>query len=130
MNKKDFDYGFLLDLELEKLSSMKDFFLSENTHIKDSKKIGAEINLAINLLLIAMEKNSAIHYDKNKKHNDKDCDDCYVLDTYVNVRNGNRFIHNFDSVKKTSIVKDCLRIQKAWFLYNKLRAYNMKTWWD
>ena len=46
---------------------------------------------------------------------------------YVNTKNINRFI----SIDKYDIdILPTLRIEKAWYLYNKLRYYYMKEWWD
>lgn len=53
---------------------------------------------------------------------------------YINVRNWKRFFTEggieggigFDK----PILKDSLREEKAWHLYNKIKLYNMRGWWD
>ena len=46
---------------------------------------------------------------------------------YVNTKNINRFI----SIDKYDIdILPTLRTEIAWYLYNKLRYYYMKEWWD
>lgn len=115
-----FDYGFCLEIEKEMLNRMLQFFSSDEPMVGDSKQIAREIKLAINLLEIITEENSAIILVGSEE---------YILDKYVNVRNASRF-YKFQDDYSNPIVQDQVRIAKAWYLYNKLRLHKMQTWWD
>lgn len=47
---------------------------------------------------------------------------------YVNTRNSGRFLR--EECKKHSGFLSELRCKKAWYLYNKLRAYKLHKMWD
>lgn len=59
----------------------------------------------------------------------------WKMDRYVNVKNATRFnpkwtSAHFDDPKTGTLMKDHLRVEKAWRLYHKLRQYKLRTWWD
>ena len=59
----------------------------------------------------------------------------WKMERYVNIKNATRFnpkwtyVH-FDDPKTVALMKDHLRVEKAWQLYHKLRQYKLRTWWD
>lgn len=63
------------------------------------------------------------------------CNRRWVLSRYVNIRNATRFnpkldMSYFNNSKDEDLIKDSLRVEKAWNLYHKLRQYKMRSWWD
>ena len=87
-------------------------------------KVFADIMLALKLLDIIIEEDSAYHLGANYKG------DGWV-DRYINTKNWKRFMpkaDNFDFSKP--ILQDHLRCEKAWYIYNKLKYYRMRAWWD
>ena len=88
-------------------------------------------NLKIELIDIINGKDSS--YDM--KYNQKNFD--VIITKYVNIKNIKRFDEsNYLSndykanVDLRYLVKDDLRIKKAWNLYCKIREYNMMDWWN
>lgn len=114
------DYGFNLEIEQEMFRSMAEYFSSDKPMINDSDKVARYAKLAVNLLEIITEQDSAIELTET-------CS--WVLVKYVNIRNAKRFI-NEDLISDLPIIKEEIRIQKAWYLYNKLRFQNMRKMWD
>lgn len=103
----NFDWAFMLDVEKEKLTQCIKFFTDNGCHINNSRII-SKMQLAVRLLDIARDEN-------------------LDFKGYVNTKNINRFI----SIDKYDIdILPTLRTEKAWYLYNKLRYYYMKEWWD
>lgn len=54
---------------------------------------------------------------------------------YVNTKNYKRFMPTVEDLHQNNLVLHngmliSLRQQKALFLYNKIRAYRMQSWWD
>ena len=100
-----------------------------------------DCKLAISLLNIILEDDSS--YDVYFAKGAKIGEGRYVIRKYVNDSNIDRFLHRdickryrIESSKKNKdnkfpiIVRDELRIEKAWNLYCKLREYRLMTWWD
>lgn len=112
------DYGFNLELEQEMLRDMYAFWSSDKPISVGSERVAREINLAINLLDIILENNHSydVFTDKSLK--------------YVNIRNSLRFTPLKGLCGNDLVFKDIVRQEKAWYLYNKLRYYRMRTWWD
>lgn len=104
----NFDWAFMLDIEKEKLTQCIKFFTDNGYHINNSRII-SKMKLAVRLLDIAI---------------DEDLD----FKGYINTRNMNRFISNLYNYEPDLL--PTLRTKKAWYLYNKLRYYYMKEWWD
>jgi hypothetical protein len=110
-----FDYGYILEYELKALTKMAEFFNSDKTYSVDAKLYAKQIELAIKLLRIAIGR------DSNYK------DGFYY--GYTNDRNCRRFLKVNPPIND-GILLNGLREQKAWYLYNKMRAYKMQLWWD
>ena len=112
---RDYDWEFMLDLEKFKLKRMSEYF-SKSQIISDWERVVKEINLCIKLIDIITEKDLPGYlYDETKKL------------PYINTRNHKRFlkyIYDNDSYR------DDLRQTKALYLYNLIRTYRMRSWWD
>lgn len=129
---KPWDYGYLLKLEQYKIREMCDYIQKYHTHIGWEKQI-REMTICIKLIDIILEED--IYY-KSWLHN------CFEsiphkdlpFPVYVNVRNYKRFIPCLDINKYNKSLLPHLhsniRIEKALYLYNKIRAYRMQSWWD
>ena len=52
------------------------------------------------------------------------------VNIYINVRNWKRFLAGGGIDFDKPILKDSLREEKAWRLYNKIKLYKMRGWWD
>lgn len=143
--RKDFDWDFgpLLILEKKKLSRMHNHFLNSNTLLpRDNERIAQNISLCLRLIDIILMEDPVTNefYRRVQKCSDnKD----YLLryPSYVNYRNENRFfegnkrpIKDFLETpgrsKEPVYLLEDLRRNKAMFLYNKVRAYNMFSWWE
>ena len=140
-NNEDFDYSYLLNLEREKLKDMYNYFRdakwteTEWVHARDCK-------LAIALLDIILEDDSATEYVMGNAIGKG----TFILKKYVNTENMPRFMtpelckeYAIRSSKKNldrgelnwlTIMKDELRMEKAWRLYCKLRENNLRDWCD
>lgn len=135
-----YDYGYLLELEREKLKDMYEYF--SNANIIENEWIRArDCKLAIALLDIILGDDSS--YDVYFAEGAKIGEGRYIIRKYVNDSNIDRFLHRdickkyrIESTKKNKnnkfpiIVRDELRVEKAWNLYCKLREYNLRNWWD
>lgn len=120
----NFDYGYLISLEYKKLQLMQRYF--KDSHIAvENERTYKEITLALSLLDIVKDEGGYLKPE-----------------IYVNPRTAERFCeHNPGFVEELHRQRDNnpqlyqsllqeLRIQKAWYLYNKLRYKRMFGWWD
>ncbi len=114
-----FDYGFVLSLEKQALIRMYEYFKVSRI-AEGNEVIEKDLKLALKLLDIILEIDSSYHHDLNT--------DGYI-DRYINIRNWRRFLPKSTNLN-LPIIKNYLRIEKAWYLYNKLRFERMRTWWD
>lgn len=104
----DFDYGYLLELEKQKLQNMLDYF-TEHRVTEDNWRMRRTLNWAIKCLNIVL--NDSLYYQG-----------------YVNLKNLYRFLPAH--LGNTQSVRTMLRNEKAWFLYNSIRNTYLRTWWD
>lgn len=112
------DYEFMLDLERESLIKMRDYHANHNIIADNGNtKIANEINLAIKLLDIGTGKNCSYDVYTEKSR------------IYVNHKNYKRFLRG-EYKKFSPVLLDMIRVEKAWYLYNKMRIGLMKRWWD
>lgn len=106
----NYDWAFMLYIEKEKLSQCIKFYTIYGCHVNNDRII-SRMQLAIRLLDIVI-------------------DDDVFFEGYINPKNIDRFFpKDALSIYEINILPS-LRIQKAWYLYNKLRYYYMKEWWD
>ncbi len=116
-----FDYGYVLSLEKEALSKMYEYFKVSRIAV-GNEIVERDIKLALKLLDIILEIDTAGIYNKNLE---------WYITKYVNIRNSHRFYNKSNNIDYTiPYWRDSLRIEKAWYLYHKLRYNRMKTWWD
>ena len=112
---RDYDFEYMLDLEKFKLKRMSEYF-SKSQIISDWERVVKEINLCIKLIDIITEKDPPGYlYNGTKKL------------PYVNTRNYKRFLKYFYN---NDSYRDDLRQTKALYLYNLIRTYRMRSWWD
>ena len=112
-----FDYGFLLDLEKQAIIKMKDYFKESNLSEND-EQIYKDLRLASQLLNIILGNDQAYHYNNGESY----------VDIYINSRNSKRFLDY--EINTNPLLLDDLRVQKAWYLYHKLRYERMRLWWN
>lgn len=105
----NFDWAFMLYIEKEKLSQCIKFYSDNGCHVNNDRII-SRMKLAVRLLNIVI-------------------DDNVFFEGYINSRNIDRFLPK-DALSIGINILPTLRITKAWYLYNKLRYYYMKEWWD
>lgn len=138
-NIYDFDYTSSLEVERFQLIRLKNDISKNRNHASWERDV-RNINLAIKLLDIILEAGraelvgSSFSFSEDGKllHNDESF---WTLDVYVNTKNANRFMSKralemLDDHCIKVIMKDELRLEKAWHLYHKLRVYTMREWWD
>lgn len=112
---RDYDFEYMLDLEKFKLKRMSEYF-SKSQIISDWERVVKEINLCIKLIDIITEKDPPGYlYNGTKKL------------PYINTRNYKRFLKY---IYDNDFYRDDLRQTKALYLYNLIRTYRMRSWWD
>ena len=105
-----------------------------------SKYILDRLQLALNLLDIILGNKEITEQIKNKDEFKWDFSSnfrslySYKLLIPVNIKNAKRFIDNieFDTLQKhqdNALFVEDYYMKKAFYIYNKLRFYNMQTWW-
>lgn len=129
---QSYDFGFLLNIEKQALRQMKEYH--EHSQIcLDNPKIARQIGWCLKLLDIIDHTNSSLIFSI-KKYDDSiiSLDKAYICksNTKINTRNWRRFFQNNNTDWEKPVNKDCLRMQKAWYLYNRIRYYYMQDWWD
>lgn len=129
-NDWDWDYYYMLILEKAKFEDIANYFTKSNIAEEDWA-VARDAKICIKLIDIINGKDSS--YDM--KYNQKNFD--VIITKYVNIKNIKRFDEsNYLSndykanVDLRYLVKDDLRIKKAWNLYCKIREYNMRDWWN
>ena len=116
-NDYDYDYKFLLDFEKAKLERMIIYFQKYPIAIGDDITV-RDIKLCVKLI------DMLVNLPSNDVH-------------YVNFRNAERFVpwiakmvkDDPEKIKDTS-VNDILREEKIWNLYNTIKKYKMRSWWN
>lgn len=128
-NDFDWDYYYMLILEKAKFEDVANYFTKSNIAEEDWA-VARDAKICIKLIDIIIGKDSSY----NIKYNQKNFD--VIITKYVNIKNIKRFDESnyfFNAYKTNAIrylIKDDLRIKKAWNLYCKIREYNMRDWWN
>lgn len=134
-NDWDWDYSYMLSLEKAKLEDIV-YYFSRSNIAKEDWAVARDAKICIKLIDIINEKDSSYDIKYKEKYNWEDYD--VVPTKRVNVKNIKRF-DGLDCYLSNSykanvdlryLVKDDLRIKKAWNLYCKIREYNMRNWWN
>jgi hypothetical protein len=141
---KPWDYEFLLKLEQYKIREMIAYF-KKHHHLSNWEFVVRDMQICDKLISIVLEEDKDYrgwldaNYGEGKWCYSNRKDFKYVrFHIKVNTKNSKRFfpLANFNDpiVLQHPHLEDsakiCLRQQKALFLYNKIRAYRMKCWWD
>lgn len=129
----DYDYAFLLYVEKKKLEDMAIFFEKSNVAEEDWA-VARDARICAKLIDIITEQDTSynIFYENGNSSKPK------IIPTKdVNIKNMERFFRSTDCKRYKNgekelsyVVKDDLRIEKAWNLYNKIRSENMRLWWN
>lgn len=103
---------------------MYDFYTGIEDPIHCTKRIIRYLKIALKLLDIVLEIDTSVHCNFLVPESKR-----YVSLKYVNSRNWHRFFPK-DNINKDSIlIKDELRKEKAWYLYNLIRYRELRHWW-
>lgn len=131
---KPWDSCYLLYIEQWKLREMAKYFKKSQLAAGRERQV-KEIELCIKLIDIILEKDS--YYNSWLKLNhDWNPHETIVrpFPKYINTGNINRFIPGIDiktfNPDLIESIKVQLRINKAFYLYHKIRLERMLTWWD
>lgn len=139
----DFDYSSILEVERYQIERVRDSITKFHNHLNWERDV-AEMNLALRLLDIVEEDGCVercgkpIEFKKIEGTNlyelVPDPTEYWVLPVYVNTKNSKRFSkidpEKFNDPKSGDLWKDRLRVEKAWYLYNKLKYQYLFGWWD
>lgn len=147
----NFDYEYLLELELFKLKEMKDYF-QDGKLIANYSEIVRDIKLAISLIeiIIGKKDDELIKCIENNEWKPSDnstiIDEAlnkykYIFLKNINLNNIDKFISNKENARwfkkmlkeknfMTASLKEEMYKRKAWYLYCKLRFDKMQSWWD
>ncbi|MCW4118936.1 hypothetical protein ONT17_09280 [Prevotella copri] len=149
---KDWDYGFLLNLEKKKLQRMYAYFSTSEIAYGD-ELVARDLRICIKLIDIIEENDAPYRYWLHESSKDqkmltqKGDDSKYHIEfeqlradtdfpKYVNVKNSKRFLRkelnekDFNSFGSYVSEKASLRVLKALHLYNLIREYRMLDWWN
>ena len=130
-NDLDWDYYYMLILEKAKFEDIANYFTKSNIAEEDWA-VARDAKICIKLIDIINGEDSSYNVKYNQKNFDVN------ITKYVNIKNIKRFdgsSNYFSNAYKTNadlryLIKDDLRIKKAWNLYCKIREYNMRDWWN
>ena len=130
---KPWDSGFLLKLEQYKIREMIAYF-KKHHHLSNWKFVVRDMQICDRLISIVLEED---------KHYRSWLDICYggtkrtqiPFPVYINTKNYKRFWPTVEDLHQDNLILHngiliSLRQQKALFLYNKIRAYRIQSWWD
>lgn len=132
----DFDYSYLLDIELSKMKAMYDYFskygMSESNDriLQTLKRTITILDLLLNEDFCEVSINEVP--DPSSKLEEIVGKVEYRCLVNVNFSNIKRFLPEVDEVSIDTYKKfpDILYMEKLWNLYNKMRAEYTRTWWD
>ena len=124
----DWDYGFLLRIEHYKMKRMLKYFQNSNI-TSDRESIVRDLKLCISLLekIMNMDFNyKTINIRNINRFLEKD-----LYEGKLNDWNPNYFSElNVELSPLAKIIREHLSEQKIWHLYNLIREYRMRYWWD
>ncbi len=140
MESLDFDYSSILSVERHQIKRVRDSINHYRNHVNWEQDV-ASMDLALRLLDIIEENGEAeLLCDEPFKFKDNgylalNPDAKWKMERYVNTKNASRFnpkwtSAHFDDPDTGALMKDLLRVEKAWHLYHKVRQYKFRTWWD
>lgn len=137
----DFDYSSLLAVEYHQLTKLRDCISKYQSHVNSWRDI-RNMNWAISCLEIVLE-NGCSYSNGEECFFEKAPDERglyelvpnpthkWIMPIYVNTKNYKRFWKHYpENSNLEELDKDYLRIEKAWYLYNKIRKEHLREWWD
>lgn len=137
----DFDFTSLLEVELHQLTQLRNCISKFQSHENSWRDI-RNMNWAISCLEIVLEDGCS-YSNGEKGFLEKGPDEKglyelvpnpshkWIMPVYVNTRNYKRFWkHCPENINLGELYKDYLRIEKAWYLYNKIRKEHLREFWD
>lgn len=131
----DFDYSSILEVEKHQMIRVRDSIIKAD-HYKGWEHDVSRINLALKLLDIAEDGGAILVDSELIITNNGYCqsNNTWDMPIYVNTKNYKRFLpyftpERFTDPKVGALHESDLREQKAWYLYHKLRMYNLRRWW-
>lgn len=132
----DFDYSYLLDIELSKMKAMYNYFskygISESNDrmLQTLKRTITILDLLLNEDFCEVSINEVP--DPSSKLEEIVGKIEYRCLVKVNFSNIKRFLPEVNEVSIDTYKKfpDILYMEKLWNLYNKMRAEYTRTWWD
>ena len=142
MSIYDFDWSSIIEIERVQLTRVRNAICKYHSHMYWERDV-ERINLALKLLSIAMQEDTITEIMSGNcwtegpdEHGFYEwiSNTKYKINKYVNIRNAHRFSkmsieHYTDSdIKELNL--EYLRVEKAWYLYHKLRKYYLRTFWD
>lgn len=140
----DFDYSSILVVERHQITRVRDSIVHYHNHLYADRDI-ERLNLALKLLDIIEEDGCSEYIGKPLKfveskdkeglyHIENDPESYYTIPVYVNYKNASRFckmeMSRYADNKSGALWQSHLRVEKAWYIYHKLRLYFMRSWWD
>ena len=114
---RDWDWAFMLELEQFKLKRMAEYF-AKSQLVHGWEQMVSEINLCVKLIDIVMERDPKGYFFNDTKKL-----------PYINSKNWKRFMSRCP-IPSSDYYLDGLRQAKALHLYNLIRTYRMRSWWD
>lgn len=137
----DFDYSSLLAVEYHQLTKLRDCISKYQSHVNSWRDI-RNMNWAISCLKIVLE-NGCSYSNGEECFFEKGPDERglyelvpnpthkWIMPIYVNTKNYKRFWKHYpENSNLEELHKDYLRIEKAWYLYNKIRKEHLREWWS
>lgn len=140
-NTYDFDYSSLLKVEYHQLTQIRDSisrYRNSTNFYYDLRNMNwalaclkiiledgcAYSNRVPGFFTVGPDKNGYYTLEPNPEHK-------WILPVYVNDRNYKRFWKYYKNTPELEVLnKDNLRIEKAWYLYHKIRLEHLREFWD
>lgn len=116
-NYRNFDYGYLLEIEKRAMIRMKKYYETCNITYSDTDT-AKDLDLCINILN-EMEKCTDYWYAEEREG--------HKPIKKINMKNSP--YHDKELANKRVFQYDWYE-HKCWKLYNLIRAYKMQTWWN
>ena len=121
-NTYDWDYGYLLKLEKNKLEDMIQWYeKNDYGSLESGPEVYKQLLIAYNLLKIFLEEEED-WYEYNFRTG------VCTFKKYVNTKNCKRFLPDIEVINWITIIE--LRKEKAWHVYSEFRKRYLPGWAD
>lgn len=127
---RPYDYCFLLNIEQCKMKEMCNYF-SKTKRFIGWENVVRNLKICIKLIDIIQEKDSVYQSWLNTSfYNNFNCE----FPIHINIKNRKRFLSKDYFEDVSPVVYNTLladyRAEKALYLYNLIRSYTMRSWYD